>query len=58
MHSGCCTRRFRSVPIGALPCEIEMYVRRVKCKDCGCVQQEDIDFARVSGATPRLSPTW
>ena len=46
VHSGGCTRRFRSVPIGALPCEIEMYVRRVKCKDCGCVQQEDIDFAK------------
>lgn len=46
VHSGGSTRRFRSVPIGALPCEIEMHVCRVKCKDCGCVQQEDIDFAK------------
>lgn len=46
VHTGGSTRRFRSVPLGAKSCELEVYVRRLKCKDCGAVQQEDIDFAK------------
>ena len=46
VHSGGSLRRFRSVPFGSSPCFLEMYVRRVKCKDCGCVQQEEVDFAK------------
>lgn len=39
-------RRFVSVPIGLSKTVIEMPVQRLKCKCCGKVQQEDIDFAK------------
>lgn len=39
-------RRFASVPIGLSKTVIEMPVQRLKCKCCGKVQQEDIDFAK------------
>ena len=39
-------RRFVSVPIGLSKTVLEMPVQRLKCKCCGKVQQEDIDFAK------------
>ncbi len=45
IHNGSKLRRFRSVPIGARACSLEMSVQRLTCKDCGAIAQEDIDFA-------------
>lgn len=44
--SGGVRRRFRSVPCGCMACELEMHVRRLKCKECGACQQEEIDFSK------------
>jgi transposase len=38
-------RRFRSVPIGNKPVEIEFAVPRVRCRDCGLVRQVKVPFA-------------
>ena len=39
-------RRFVSVPIGLNKTYLDMHVQRVLCHDCGCIQQEKIDFAK------------
>lgn len=46
VHNGYTLRRFTSVPIGCAKTYIEMRVQRVKCHDCGCNRQEEIDFAK------------
>lgn len=46
VHDGYVLRRFVSVPIGCAKTCIEMRAQRVKCHDCGCHRQEDIDFAK------------
>jgi transposase len=38
-------RRFRSLPIGSRPVQIELNVARVGCVDCGEVRQVPVDFA-------------
>ena len=39
------TRRFRTVPIGSKPVEIEFAVPRVCCLECGAVRQVKVPFA-------------
>jgi transposase-like protein len=46
VNNGSTLRRFISVPIGHSKIFLEMRVQRIKCHDCGCICQEDIDFAR------------
>ena len=46
VSNGTVLRRFVSVPLGRAKTCLEMNVRRVKCHDCGCVQQEEIDFSK------------
>lgn len=45
-RNGHTVRRFVSVPIGCAKTYIEMHVQRVKCRDCGCRRQEEVDFAK------------
>jgi transposase len=45
-HNGSRLRRFRSVPLGCRRCSLEMAVRRLTCKDCGEIAQEEVDFAK------------
>ena len=44
IRNGYAIRRFRCVPIGRKPVYIDMRVQRIKCRACGCDQQEDIPF--------------
>jgi transposase len=46
IHNGSRLRRFRSVPLGCRRCSLEMAVRRLTCKDCGEIAQEEADFAK------------
>jgi transposase len=46
VNNGSTVRRFLSVPIGHSKTYLEMRVQRIKCRDCDCVCQEDIDFAK------------
>ena len=45
IRNGYSIRRFRCVPIGRKPVYIDMRVQRIKCRVCGCDQQESIPFA-------------
>jgi len=44
IRNGYSVRRFRCVPIGRKPVYIDMRVQRIKCRVCGCDQQESIPF--------------
>ncbi len=46
VRDGSHVRRFVSVPIGLCKTYLEMRVQRVRCRDCGCVRKEEIDFAK------------
>ena len=46
IKSGSTLRCFRCVPVGSRPIILEMTVRRLECKDCGAIQQENIHFVR------------
>jgi len=45
-RNGSHIRRFVSVPIGLSKTYLDMRVHRIQCHDCGCIKQEDIDFAK------------
>ena len=45
-RNGSHIRRFVSVPIGLSKTYIDMRVHRIQCHDCGCIKQENIDFAK------------
>ena len=45
-RNGSYIRRFVCVPIGLSKTHIDMRVHRVQCQDCGCIKQENIDFAK------------
>jgi transposase len=42
---GCTQRRFRTVPIGAKPIYLDLYVQRVACMRCNAIRQVDLGFA-------------
>ena len=44
IRNGYSIRRFRCVPIGRKPVYIDMRAQRIKCRVCGCDQQEAIPF--------------
>lgn len=46
VHNGSTLRRFITVPLGMSKTYLEMKVQRIKCQDCGCERQEEIDFAK------------
>lgn len=46
VRNGFTARRFVSVPIGCSKTFVEMKIQRVKCSDCGCIKNEDVDFAK------------
>ena len=46
VHDGSCLRRFVSVPMGCKKTYLEMKVCRLRCNDCGCIRNEEIDFAK------------
>ncbi len=39
------TRKFRTVPIGKKAVFVVLILQRIECLDCGCVRQEEINFA-------------
>ena len=45
-RNGSHIRRFVSVPIGLSKTYLYMRVHRIQCHDCGCIKQENIDFAK------------
>ena len=45
VRNGYVWRDFKTVPIGHIPVVLHTKIQRVRCKDCGCDQQEDIHFA-------------
>jgi len=45
-RNGSHIRRFVSVPIGLSKTYLDMRVHRIQCYDCGCIKQENIDFAK------------
>ena len=45
-RNGSHIRRFVSVPIDPSKTYLDMRVHRIQCHDCGCIKQEDIDFAK------------
>lgn len=51
-REGSATRRWRGLPIGSKPVEVELAIPRLWCADCGKVRQ-----ARVGFADPRVSYT-
>ena len=53
-RSGSHIRRFVSVPIGLSKTYLDMRVHRIQCHDCGCIKQEDIDFAKGSAKTKNI----
>ena len=46
VRNGSTLRRFITVPLGMCKTYLEMKVQRIKCLDCGCERQEEIDFAK------------
>lgn len=46
VRNGSVVRRFVSVPLGCSQTFIEMEIQRIKCHDCGCIKQENVDFAK------------
>ena len=45
VRRGSYPRRFRSVPIGSQPVQIELDVARLACAKCGANRQSDVGFA-------------
>lgn len=46
VRDGYTLRRFVSVPLGSAKTYLEMKVQRVRCRVCGAVKQEEVDFAK------------
>lgn len=44
IYSGSVYRYIRSVPVGRRETILKMKVRRVECKECGCIRQEKLHF--------------
>lgn len=43
----CCSRRWKSVPIGATTVWIEMDVPKVECQSCGAKRRVELGFAKA-----------
>ncbi len=46
VRNGFTVRRFVSVPLGCSKTFVKRKIQRVKCSDCGCIKNEDVDFAK------------
>lgn len=50
IKKGVTERLFRTAPIGLKPVYLKAKIQRLECKECGCIRQENLEYAEQKKA--------